>query len=93
MKVKCQLGKARSIAKPTEPLPKPPSRVARQLALAHQIDRMIEAGELRDYADAARRLKVSRARVTQIMNLVALPIAMQERILLGEAEVSERGLR
>ena len=54
---------------------------------------MIEAGELRDYADAARRLKVSRARVTQIMNLVALPIAMQERILLGEAEVSERGLR
>ncbi len=47
-------------------------RVARTLALAHRIDGMIRAGELRDLADAARAIGVTRSRVTQIMNLLLL---------------------
>ena len=49
--------------------PPPPSRAARMLALAHHVERLIEAGELTGYADAARGLGLTRARLTQVMNL------------------------
>ncbi len=74
-------------------------RVARMLALAHRIDKMIRAGELRDLADAARTLGLTRARVTQIANLLLLAPAIQEAILdlplvtNGRDPVSERALR
>lgn len=93
MKVRCKLGKKRPVAKPQEPLPKPPSRIARQLALAYKIERMIEAGDLRDYAEAARRLGVSRARVSQIFGLLHLAPAVQEGIVAGVLRNCERGLR
>jgi hypothetical protein len=67
-------------------------RLARQLALAYEIDRLIEDGAL-TYAEAAKRLGVSRARITQIANLRWLPVAVQERILAGEIDGSERDLR
>lgn len=80
-----------------EPVGRVP-RVARMLALAHKIDAMVRGGEFRDYADAARRLGLTRARVTQVMNLVLLAPAIQERILdlppvLGRDPISERLLR
>lgn len=81
MKITCKLGKKRPAPLPVKALPKPPSRIARQLALAYEIERMIEAGELRDYADTARRLEVSRARVTQIVDLMLRPLWEQEGIL------------
>ncbi len=56
-------------------------RVVRVLALAHKIDGMIRAGELRDLADAARAIGVTRARMTQIMNLLLLASEIQEAIL------------
>ena len=56
-------------------------RVARMLALAHRIDGMVRAGELRDLADAAWASGVTRARVTQIVNLLLLAPAIQEQIL------------
>ena len=74
-------------------------RVARMLALAHRIDEMIQAGELRDLADAARAIGVTRARMTQIMNLLLLAPKIQEAILdlppvtSGRDPVSERTLR
>ena len=74
-------------------------RVVRMLALAHKIDEMIRAGELRDLADAARAIGVTRARVTQIMNLLLLAPDIQEAILdlppvtNGHDPVSERALR
>ena len=74
-------------------------RVARLLALAHQIDRRIRAGELKDLADAARKLGLTRARVTQITNLLLLAPAIQEAILdlppvtKGRDAISERQLR
>ena len=62
-----------------------PARVAIMLALAHKIEQAIMEGVLRDRADAARRLGLSRARVSQICDLAFLPVAEQERILFLEA--------
>jgi hypothetical protein len=69
------------------------------LALAHKIDAMIRAGELRDLAEAARSIGVSRARMSQIMNLLLLSPEIQEAILNlppvtnRRDPVSERALR
>lgn len=70
-------------------------RVARLLALAHEIDRRIREGELDDLAHAARALGLSRARVTQITNLRLLSPEIQEILLLTSqgATLPERLLR
>lgn len=77
---------------------KSPIRAARLLALAHDIDRRIETGEFTDYADVAKKHGLTRARLTQIMNLLLLAPDIQEQILVMEAEpgrepVSARDLR
>ena len=70
------------------------SRVARMLALAHYVERLVEAGELESYATAARALGLTRARLAQVMKLVLLAPKIQERILLGDnLQTSERSLR
>ena len=51
------------------------------MALALRFDRLIKAGEITDQADLARMGNVSRARVTQIMNLLQLAPEIQEAIL------------
>lgn len=56
-------------------------RVARLLAFAHNIDGMIRSGAIRDWADAARLVGVTRARMTQIANLVLLAPSIQQDIL------------
>jgi len=75
-----------------------PARVARLLALAHRLHDQLAAGEYRDYADIARQHHLTRARVTQIMNLLLLAPAIQEEILFlevppGRQAISERTLR
>ena len=75
-----------------------PARVARLLALAHDIETRIEAGELRDYADVARAHGLTRARLTQVMNLLLLAPPIQEdvlhlEVLPGREPISERDLR
>jgi len=77
---------------------KHPIRAARLLALAHDIQARIEAGEFKDYADVARHYNLTRARLTQIMNLLLLAPDIQEEILtmdaeIGRAPVSARDLR
>ena len=42
---------------------------------------MVDRGEVRDYADLARLGYVSRARITQIMNLLNLAPDIQEHLL------------
>lgn len=90
--------KARPGPAPAKPVGRVP-RVARLLALAHRFERLIETGEAADYADLARLGHVSRARVTQIMNLLSLAPDIQEQILCwapvtsGKDPISERGLR
>ena len=62
-----------------------PARVAITLALAHKLQQAIDTGVVTDRAEVARRLGLTRARVTQIMNLLLLPVAEQERLLFLEA--------
>ncbi len=56
-------------------------RISRLLALAHHMERLVVSGEVKDYAELARLGNVSRARITQIMNLLLLAPDIQEAIL------------
>lgn len=57
-------------------------RVARLMALAIKINGLIETGAIADQAEAARIGHVTRARMTQIMNLLLLAPDIQEAILI-----------
>ena len=61
-----------------------PTALARRLALAYYIEQLIEEGRLRDYAEAARVLGITRARMTQVMDLALLPVTDQNNLLAGE---------
>lgn len=56
-------------------------RVTLLMALAIKLQDMVDRGEVRDYADLARLGYVTRARLTQIMNLLLLAPDIQETIL------------
>jgi hypothetical protein len=74
-------------------------RVTRLMALAIKFEQMVARGDVRDYADLARLGFVTRARMTQIMNLLNLAPDIQETILFmpptnkGRDPMSERSLR
>ena len=78
---------------PEKPGTRPVSRAARMLALAHYVDRLVEEGSVKSYADAARQLGVTRARMSQIVNLLNLSPRVQEGLLLGVLHLSERRIR
>ena len=61
--------------------PKAVPRLSRLLALAIRFEGLLAAGEVRDYADLARLGQVTRARMTQVMNLLNLAPGIQEEIL------------
>jgi len=56
-------------------------RVARLLALAHKFQGMLDRGEVESMAELARLGRVSRARITQIMDLLMLAPEIQEEVL------------
>ncbi len=56
-------------------------RIARLMALALRFEELLRQGEVHDYADLARLGHVTRARVTQIMNLLNLAPDIQEELL------------
>jgi hypothetical protein len=64
-------------------------RVARLLALAHRFDGLVRTGAVRDYAELARLGRVTRARISQVMNLLNLAPAIQEEVL--DLPRTERG--
>jgi hypothetical protein len=66
---------------PPAPTPGHVPRVARLLALAHRLERLVRTGVVKDYADAARLGHVTRARISQIMCLLYLAPDIQEQIL------------
>ena len=66
--------------RPLVPLGRVP-RITRLLALAIRFDRLIRAGEIANYGELAELGHVSRARVSQIMNLLQLSPDIQEQIL------------
>ena len=63
------------------------------LALAHHVERLVDAGELSGYSEAAQALGVTRARLTQVMGLLLLAPRIQEALLADDLRLSERGLR
>jgi hypothetical protein len=89
------------VEKPPAPPPEPvrrPARVAIMLALAHKIQDAIDRGVVRDCADVAMRLGLSRARISQLLDLTLLAPDLQERILFAESvdgvePMSERAVR
>ena len=91
----------RSIQAGPEPTP-PPGRVpraARLMALAIRLEGLIQDGGVSTQAELAEVGHVTRARVTQIMNLLHLAPDIQEalldlpRVVEGKDPVTERDLR
>ena len=74
-------GQRRNTAGPKLPDQPRIPRIARLMALAVKFQDMVDRGEVRDYADLARLGHVTRARVTQIMNLLHLAPDLQEQLL------------
>lgn len=56
-------------------------RITRYMALAIYYEDLIRQGDVKDYAEIATLGHVTRARVTQIMNLRLLAPDLQERLL------------
>lgn len=83
--------RTRSVAFTTErPLPpsspvRRPAHVAKMLALAHHLATAIERGLVADQAAVARKLGLTRARITQLLDLTLLAPDVQARILDLEA--------
>lgn len=74
-------------------------RISRLMALAIRLERLLAEGVARDYADLARLGGVTRARLTQIMNLTLLAPDIQEALLFlprtlgGRDAITEPQLR
>ena len=74
-------------------------RITRLMALAIHFDGLIQSGAVTNYAELARLRNVTKARMTQIMNLLMLEPGIQEEILFltrveeGRGEVCLRDLQ
>lgn len=67
-------------------------RISRYMALAIHFEELIRQGVVTDYADLARLGHVTRARVTQIMNLRLLAPELQEDLLSLDQNTKRKGL-
>jgi Recombinase zinc beta ribbon domain/Recombinase len=71
--------------------------IARLLAMAHRLDGLIAGGTVANYAELAHYASVSRARISQIMNLLNLAPAIQEHLLFLPSSdavfITERSLQ
>ena len=92
-------GAQSSEAPAPEPEPGNVPRVARLMALAIHFEGLIRRGEAPDYAALARLGQVTRARMSQIMDLLGLAPDIQEALLFlprtqkGRDPVTEHDLR
>ena len=64
-----------------QPQPGRVPRVARLMALAIRCDELIRAGIIKNYTEIGRLGHITRARVSQIMNLLNLAPDIQEAVL------------
>jgi hypothetical protein len=60
-------------------------RITRMLVLGYHFERLVREGKVKNYADIARVTGLSKARVTQLVNLTLLPLEVQERVLLASS--------
>lgn len=86
--IRAKFRPARAVVEKVREAPKPrrarSDRLARQLALAHWIERAVEDGRVSSYAEVARALGLTESRITQVTALLRLPPVVQERVLLKE---------
>ena len=74
-------------------------RVSRLMALAIRFETLVRTGEVQDYAELARLAHVTRARMTQITNLLHLAPQLQEDLLFlprsegGHDAITEKEMR
>lgn len=66
---------------PKQPRPPRVPHVAKLMALAIRLDHLLATGQVKDQAEIARTAGITRARVTQIINLTQLAPDIQEAIL------------
>jgi hypothetical protein len=78
-----------------EPIPAAVPRIAQLMALAIRYEALLAAGEVDDYTNVGKLGGITRARVTQIMNLRHLAPVIQERLLFLDSgsPITERELR
>jgi hypothetical protein len=71
-------------------------RVARMLALAHTMSALLRDGTVRDQRELAELMGLTRARVTQLVDLTLLAPDIQEQLLDGASScepITEHALR
>ncbi len=64
-----------------EPSPSRVPKITRLLVLGHHFENLVRDGVVKDYAEIARLTGLSRARVTQIVNLTLMAPRIQEALL------------
>lgn len=77
-------GKRKVIREPRKPVGPRIPRISRLIAFAIKMQGMVDRGEVKDYAELARLAQVTRARMSQIMNLNLLSPQLQEWLLFLE---------
>ena len=78
-------GKKKQAQKAKPPVAGRTPRIAKLMALAIKFEGLIADGTVSDYSELAELAQVSRARITQIMNLLLLAPDIQESLLFMEA--------
>jgi hypothetical protein len=74
-------GRRKAIRKPKPPVVGRTPRISKLMALAIKFEGLLADGTVKDYAELAELAQVSRARITQIMNLLLLAPEIQEELL------------
>jgi hypothetical protein len=98
MKLHAKFEKVRETAQPIQVQEKPARDddippAAKNLALAHHLQRLIDRGLVSDFTAASRMLGVSQPRLTHLMGLLLLAPEIQAAILLGEMRFGDKALR
>lgn len=94
---RCAKGRRRA-REASDPIGRVP-KITRLLVLGHHFERLVREGKVKDYAEIARLTGLTRARITQIVNLTLLAPGIQEEILnlsnltRDSDPVTERALR
>ncbi len=68
-------------------------KATRLLVVGYFFERLVREGKVKDYAEIARLTGLTRARVTQLVDLTILSLDVRNQLLLGSDDVSERRLR
>ena len=66
---------------PLKTAPPQVPKITQLLVLGYHFERLVRDGVVKDYSEIAKLVGVTRARITQIVNLTLLPPEQQNRIL------------